>query len=111
MAVKTKSEFDVIQNTTNVNLFSPKMIQKVEQRVRQEIEERERLAFSKAQKKLNADIFGFAETFERAYPEVWKTKKNEWNEIFQTVRVSFHTEVNIERIGLATGKRKRGEEY
>jgi spore germination protein KC len=110
MVVKTNAEFDVIQNTMNVNL-SPKLIQEAKQRVRQEIQGRERLAFSKVQKKWNADIFGFAETFQREYPEIWKAKKNDWNEIFQTVHVSFNTEVSIERLGLATGKRKRGEKY
>lgn len=109
MLIKTDTALEVIQNTTNLNLFQPEIIKEAEQRASQEIEDRERLAFSEAQKKLNADIFGFAEAFQREYPEVWKTKKNEWNEIFRQVDISFHTNVTIEKTGLATGKRNRGE--
>ncbi len=109
MLIKTNADLEVIQNTTNVNLFNPEMIKEAEQRAIQEIEGRERLAFSKAQKKLNADIFGFAESFQREYPKVWKTKKNKWNEIFPEVDVSYKTNVTIERTGLATGEKNRGE--
>lgn len=109
MLIKTDTALEVIQNTTNLNLFQPEIIKEAEQRASQEIEDRERLAFSEAQKKLNADIFGFAEAFQREYPEVWKTNKNEWNEIFRQVDISFHTNVTIEKTGLATGKRNRGE--
>ncbi|MCQ6282570.1 Ger(x)C family spore germination protein [Bacillus sp. EB600] len=109
MLIKTDADLEVIQNTTKVNLFNPEMIKEAEQRAKQEIEGRERLAFSKAQKKLNADIFRFAESFQREYPKVWKTKKNKWTEIFPEVDVSFKTNLTIERTGLATGKKNRGE--
>ena len=108
MHIKTNADLEVVQNTTQLNLFNPKVIKKIEQKVGFEIEQREMLAFSKYRKKLNADIFGFADEFQRKYPQIWKQKKDEWNEIFPEVVVSFETKVNIERTGLATGKRKRG---
>ena len=110
MHIKTNADLEVIQNTTKLNLFNPNVIKKVEQKVNDEIEGRERLAFTEVQKKLNADIFGFADEFQRKYPQIWKQKKDEWNEIFPEVVVSFETKVKIERTGLATGKRKRGVE-
>ncbi|OIK15783.1 hypothetical protein BIV60_08255 [Bacillus sp. MUM 116] len=109
MRIKTDAGLDVIQNTTNLSLMKPANIKEVEHMAIQEIEDRERLAFTEAQKKLNADIFGFAEAFQREYPEVWKTRKNEWNKIFREVDISFKTNVQIERTGLASGKRNIGE--
>ena len=104
MHIKTNADFEVMQNTTQLNLFNPKVIKKIKQKVNDEIEGREMLAFSEVQKKLNADIFGFADEFQRKYPQIWKQKKDEWNEIFPEVVVSFETKVNIERTGLATQK-------
>jgi spore germination protein KC len=110
MLIKTNADLEVVQNTTKLNLFNPKVIKKAEQKVADEIEQRERLAFSEVQEKLNTDIFGFADEFQRKYPQIWKQKKDEWNEIFPQVAVSFGTKVKIKRTGLATGKRQRGVE-
>ncbi|WP_069187983.1 Ger(x)C family spore germination protein [Bacillus sp. FJAT-27251] len=110
MHIKTEADFEVIENTTKQNLFTPDMMKKAKQKVKSEIEQREKLAFAIVQKKLHADVFGFAVEFERKYPQVWKQKKDEWNDIFPEVAVTFDTKVKIERTGLATGKRKRGDE-
>ena len=108
MHIKTNADLEVIQNTTKFNLLQPNVIKKAEQKVEYEIEQRERLAFKEVQRKLNADIFGFADEFERKYPQTWKQKRDQWNEIFPEVAVSFETKVNIQRTGLADGKPKRG---
>lgn len=110
MHIKTNADLEVVQNSTKLNLFNPKVIKKTEQKVVDEIEQREQLAFSEVQKELNTDIFGFADEFQRKYPQIWKQKKDEWNEIFPQVAVSFETEVKIKRTGLATGKRQGGVE-
>ncbi|WP_223282820.1 Ger(x)C family spore germination protein [Neobacillus kokaensis] len=110
MHIKTNADLEVIQNSTKLNLFDPKVVKRAEQKIVQEIEDRERLAFSIIQKELNADIVGFADVFERKYPQIWKQKKDKWNEIFPQVAISFDTNVKIKRTGLATGKRKRGVE-
>ncbi|WHY87741.1 Ger(x)C family spore germination protein [Neobacillus novalis] len=106
--VKTDTDLEVIQNTTNLNLLNLKSSKKVKRMVVQEIEERERLTLSKARKKMNADIFGFAGAFHRDYPGTWKRKKNEWSEIFRKVDVTFDTKVNIRRTGLSNEKAKKG---
>ncbi|MCM3654755.1 Ger(x)C family spore germination protein [Metabacillus litoralis] len=111
IVVKTNADLEIIQNTTNLNSLNPKFSKKVKHKVVQDIEEREKLALSEAQKNLNADIFGFAESFQREYPEIWKREKGDWNEIFQNVDVSFETTVNIKRTGLVSEEAsKRGEE-
>ncbi|WP_284037212.1 Ger(x)C family spore germination protein [Neobacillus sp. 114] len=104
MHIKTSADMEVIQNTTKRNLFNPKVIKEAQQKIEFEIEQRERLAFSEVQKKLNADIFGFADEFERKYPQEWKQKKSKWNDIFPQVAVTFDTKVTIKRTGLGTEK-------
>ena len=110
MHIKTNADLEVVQNTTQLNLFNPKIISKIEEKVTYEIEEREMLAFSIVQKKLKSDVFHFADEFQREYPQIWKQKKDEWNEIFPQVDVSFDTKVKISRTGLATEEEKRGVE-
>ena len=85
MHIKTNADLEVIQNTTKFNILQPNVIKKAEQKVKNEIEQRERFAFKEVQGKLNADIFGFADEFERKYPQIWKQKRNQWNEIFPEV--------------------------
>ncbi len=104
MFIKTNADLEVVQNTTQLNLFNRKVIKKIEHKVLSEIEQREMLAFSKVQEKLKADVFGFADEFQRKYPQIWKQKKDKWNEIFPQVDLSFETKINIERTGLATGE-------
>lgn len=110
MHIKTKTDMEVIQNTTRLDLFDKKVIKEAQKRAAYEIEQRERFAFSKVQKTLHADIFGFSDEFQRKYPQIWKKQKNQWNEIFPEVAVSFETKVQIKRAGLASGKNKRGVE-
>ncbi|EKN66555.1 germination protein, Ger(x)C family [Neobacillus bataviensis LMG 21833] len=110
MHMKSNVDLEVIQNTTTLNLFDPKVRKKAEQKVGLEIEQRERLAFSIVKKELHADIFGFADEFQREYPQIWKQKEDKWDEIFPKVAISFGTKVNISRTGLATEKRKTGVE-
>ena len=111
ITVKSTADLEIIQNTTNLNSLNPNFSKEVKQKVVHEIEEKEKLALSEAQKNLNADIFGFAEAFQREYPEIWKREKSDWNEIFQSVDVSFDTTVNIKRTGLVSEEAsKRGDE-
>ncbi|WP_223821027.1 Ger(x)C family spore germination protein [Bacillus sp. S3] len=108
MHIKTNVDLEVIQNTTTLNFLDPKVIKKVEQKVGVEIRQREQLAFSIVKKDLHADIFNFADEFQRKYPQIWKQHKEEWNKIFPQIALSFETKVNIKRTGMATGTRKKG---
>ncbi|MFF2446192.1 Ger(x)C family spore germination protein [Neobacillus sp. NPDC058068] len=108
--VKTDTDLEVLQNTSNLNLIRPKLLKEVERKVVQEIEGREKLALANAQKKLNADIFGFAEAFQRKYPKIWKKQSREWNDIFRKVDITFETKVNIIRTGLENEHAKTGGE-
>lgn len=110
MHINTHADMEVVQNTTQLSLFDSNVIKEAQKKVEDEIEQREKLVFSKVQGRLNTDIFGFADEFERKYPQIWKEKKDQWDDIFPEVQVSFVTDVKIQRLGLGTGNRKRGAE-
>ncbi|SFJ70898.1 Ger(x)C family spore germination protein [Thermoflavimicrobium dichotomicum] len=110
MTVKIDTEVDVIQNTTNLEFTNPKFLQEVEKAVAKDIEDRERMALAQA-REWNVDIFGFAETFHRKYPQVWKKEKDRWDQIFPEVEVKYETKVKVARLGLSTiGTTKPEEE-
>ncbi|WP_419887716.1 Ger(x)C family spore germination protein [Neobacillus niacini] len=110
MRIKSNADVEVFQNTTEFNLFDPTVIKKAEKKVVDEIEERERFVMTELQKKLNADILGFGDEFEKKYPQIWKKNRDQWDEIFPEIAVSFDTKVKIQRTGLADEKHKRGAE-
>lgn len=100
ITLTSESFSDIVQNTTNLDVSDPAVIKQLEQRLSQEIEQRIQLARKQVQKKMNADVFGFAEAFHRKYPEIWNKEKNRWNDIFPEVEVTFETKSKIRRQGL-----------
>jgi spore germination protein KC len=86
ITLKTESTIDIIQNTTNLDMSNPVVVKMLEQQVEKQSKNRVKTALDKVQKEMNADIFGFADAFHRAYPEIWKKEKNRWDEIFPQIK-------------------------
>jgi spore germination protein KC len=59
-------------------------------------------AVAAVQQNMNADILGFAQAFHRKYPKEWNRVKDEWDEKFPQVKVTFESDVKIERQGLSS---------
>lgn len=72
----------------------------IEMGIAGEIENKARLALSKAQREYGVDIFDFAGTFRRKYPREWKELKDRWDEVFAGAEVEFAVEAHIRRSGL-----------
>ncbi|WP_078408596.1 Ger(x)C family spore germination protein [Priestia abyssalis] len=99
MTVKAVTEDDVIQNESNLKLDKLQNNKVLEKELEKEIEERLQLTIDQVQKEMKADIFGFAEAFERKYPKKWNKAKDDWEEIFPTVEVIFDIEAHVLRTG------------
>lgn len=56
----------------------------------------------KRAKDLGVDIFGFGEAIHRAYPQIWKYLKNNWENEFTNLPVTFTTNVKINNLGQIT---------
>lgn len=100
--VKATTEDDVIQNGSNLNLMNPKYIQMLQKELEKDIERRLTLTLNEVQKEMKADIFGFAETFHRKYPKQWQKAKEQWDDIFPSVEVSYDIKAYIRRPGMST---------
>jgi spore germination protein KC len=103
VTVKIETEDDIVENTTDLNLMEPEHTQELETELRTDIENRVKKALTQAQKKMNADIFNFADAFYRKYPKEWNQAKDRWDEIYPKVEVKLETNPKITRAGL-TGK-------
>lgn len=102
MTIKAKTEGDVVQNGTNLDMSSPEMIKLVEKAFQQDIEDRIELALKQVQHEMKADIFDFATDFYREYPQEWKAAKNNWDDIFPNVKVITDIHAYVRRPGLVT---------
>jgi spore germination protein KC len=102
ITVKSEAEGDMIQNTTFVDYSKPELAKRLEKDFSKQIDAKIAAAVAKVQKKMNADIFGFAQAFHRKYPKEWNLVKDKWDEKFPQVKVTFETDVRIERHGLSS---------
>ena len=92
-------DLDVYENATDLEI-TPEITRKIEQATSAEVERRVEEVLAKAQKEMNADVFGFAEAFHRAYPSIWRKNKDKWDEIFPKVQVTFDIQAKVKRPGL-----------
>ncbi|HEX7057354.1 MAG TPA: Ger(x)C family spore germination protein [Bacilli bacterium] len=95
-----ETDDDVVQNTTALDIQDPKITKQLEQDLRKSVINRVNSALSQVQKKMKADIFGFADAFHRAYPKEWKENKDVWDDIFPNVAVSIKVKAHLRRPGL-----------
>lgn len=102
ITMQAKTEDDLIQNGTTLNTGNPQTIHRLEQDLKADIDNKVKEALKQVQHEMNADIFGFAEAFHRAYPNVWKKYKQNWDDIFPTVEVTLETTAKIRRPGIVT---------
>ncbi|MFJ7976847.1 Ger(x)C family spore germination protein [Peribacillus sp. NPDC096379] len=99
MVVKIDTEGSIIQNGTNLNLSSTKLIRAVEKAFAKEIEKRIKLAFQQTQQVLKADIVGFGEEFFRKYPKQWKENEGRWDKIFPEIELEIEIKAHVRRQG------------
>jgi spore germination protein KC len=102
ITLKVDTEDDIVQNGTNLNLMNPKFTRMLEKDLEATVQETVQAALNQVQKKMNADIFGFADAFHRKYPKQWHKAKDHWDEIFPKVKVSIEVKAYLRRPGMIT---------
>ncbi|MGM7721589.1 Ger(x)C family spore germination protein [Metabacillus sp. Hm71] len=102
MIVKIVTEDDAVENETKLNLMNPKIAQKLEKQLEQDIDKRIRMTLDQVQKEMETDIFGFAEVFHHHYPKQWSKVKHQWDEKFPEIEVEIKTKAYIRRPGMST---------
>jgi spore germination protein KC len=99
MTIKAKTEDDVLQNGTKLNIMEPSITRMLETELRKQVESYMKVALRQVQINMKADVLGFARAFHRAYPKEWNENKQRWNEIFPQVEVEFEIEAHVRRTG------------
>ncbi|MBB5172288.1 Ger(x)C family spore germination protein [Texcoconibacillus texcoconensis] len=100
--VEAKSEDDIFQNASNLDLKEVDNVKMLEGELATQIEDRMRETLEVVQQDLQLDVFGFGETFRRKYPEKWDEVRDQWDEKFAEVEVDFDIETIIHRPGLSS---------
>lgn len=107
MTVKIITMDDVIQNESNLDLKKTEKINMLETVLAETIEMRLTNTLEKLQKEMKADVIGFAEEFRQKHPKKWKEIKEDWEERFPSVEVSFDIEADVLRTGKGSLSKKR----
>jgi spore germination protein KC len=76
---------------------------KLEEKVKQVIEDEINLAIEKAQKHLQSDIFGFGRALNKEYPKTWEKVKQDWNEQYPDVPYTVNVSFTLNTTGLMKG--------
>ena len=84
------------------NITKVENIKKLDRLFSEKIRKEAGAALERA-RQMDADIFGFGESFKKHHPKYWKTVENKWHEIFRTLPVEVKVEANIRRTGLIDG--------
>ncbi|NLC07604.1 MAG: Ger(x)C family spore germination protein [Syntrophomonadaceae bacterium] len=96
--VNLKGQGDFRESDTVIEL-NEENIRKLEELINQEVEYRCLKAVTKIQA-IGADALGFGDILYRLNPKVWKDIKDQWDEIFPTVRVQVQADFQIKHTGL-----------
>jgi spore germination protein KC len=100
ITVMGETEDDIVQNGTNLRLMNPKFARMLEKDVETDIQNRMQEALDQVQINMKADVLGFARAFHRKYPGIWRKEKQNWDEIFPKVEVSFNIKAHVRRPGM-----------
>ncbi|MDP4104903.1 MAG: Ger(x)C family spore germination protein [Bacillota bacterium] len=99
MNVHIRTEGNVLQNQTKFSLTDPQFQKSVEKAYQEAIKQRINLTLQPLQHKMKADIVGFADEFNRKYPDQWKLVENRWDEVFSNMKVNIDVDAYIRRQG------------
>lgn len=97
--LKMKTEDDVTENQTNLNVMDPSTRKDLEKKLEERVEKRIKSMLEIVQKDLSIDILKFGEAIHQKYPKKWNEIKHQWEEIFQELEIEMEVNAIIERPG------------
>lgn len=99
--IKVRVDTDLYENSSKMDLGTPKEVLFVEKKLGKEIEQRIQVTIDKAQNKFKSDIFGLGTAVQRKYPKEWENKfKERWDQEFPELQVKINADVTVNRTGL-----------
>jgi spore germination protein KC len=101
ITVKAETEDDIMQNGTALDMMDAKVSTMLETEMEKAIKNKINKTIGQVQKKMHADIFGFADAFHRSYPKQWNEVKDNWEQVFPKIEVVIEVKANIRRPGMS----------
>lgn len=92
------AEANVADVECKIELTKTGTLQILERETEKEMQRQAELSIRKAQK-FKSDVFGFGEAVHRGAPAYWNKTKERWDDEFSHLKVTFHIDVKIRRIG------------
>ncbi|MCM1565669.1 MAG: Ger(x)C family spore germination protein [Dehalobacter sp.] len=99
--IEIKEEGSLGSQSSHEDLALPLAFESLEKEQSAVIENEIMAALEKA-KKLNTDIFGFGDIFNKKYPKEWKELEGNWDEVFPDIDVEFAIEAKLRFTGRIT---------
>jgi spore germination protein KC len=100
MEIKVKANLEILQNTTNLDIFKQPVIDRLEKEFNEKIKADIDLFLDQVHTNLNADVFQFYEAFHRKYPEESTKEKQSWDQKFRNIEVTVKVDTNINNTGV-----------
>ncbi|NIK66617.1 MULTISPECIES: Ger(x)C family spore germination protein [unclassified Paenibacillus] len=101
MNVKVQSEGSIVQNSTKMNPMKPEELEKMNLAFREDIHHRIEASVLYLQQ-LKADALRFSTVYHKKYPKEWERVKENWDEQFAKIRVTYDIKTDIKKPGLIT---------
>lgn len=86
--------------TPGLDLRDPETVKQLDQQASEVIKKQIEHTIHKSQTELKADFIGFGERLRNEYPSEWKQVKDNWDEVFPTVRYEVTCNIEIVSFGL-----------
>lgn len=91
----------IAHSNPNVQLMDEDELKKIEKKVEEQIENQIHKSIEKAQD-YHTDVFGFNEAVNNKNPKLFKSIKDNWDEIFASLEVDIKINFTLQRTGLTT---------
>lgn len=96
-----KEEGNLGDQSDSNDLTKPKVLEALEKEKASKIKSEVMSSLKKAQS-LHADVFGFGDAIYKKYPNKWKFMEDDWDEIFENIRVDVVVDAKLRRSGRIT---------
>ncbi|CAG7635221.1 Ger(x)C family spore germination protein [Paenibacillus allorhizosphaerae] len=100
MNVDIKAGGYLLESDCVLDLSEPETIDRLERQLQGEIAQILEKSW-RAARRLNVDVFGFADAVHRKYPKEWKKIKDDWEAVFPHIEMKPRVTVSMDRVGLS----------
>ncbi|MBD0381048.1 Ger(x)C family spore germination protein [Paenibacillus sedimenti] len=99
VSVTFKAAVRGLANNTKLDMNKAPNMKRIEAKISEDMHKLIADTISRTQKELKADIFSFGREVHIEHPDVWKTIKDQWMDIYPNVPVKVKVDIQIERMG------------